>query len=93
MNLKALLPHIQTNFETVLLSTGLQAVATGKLDVKNLDVDAMATCLSTVALQLETEHPGIMEKFGWVRLDQLKDAGSQAASAAIAAQTPPSGLM
>lgn len=90
MNLKSLLPQLQTNAETLLLSTALHYAVAGKIDTKHIDADALAIALFTLAAQLEKEHPGIAEKYGWAELSDLQ-AFNQAITDAGKA-TPPSGL-
>jgi len=90
MNLKQLLPNVAANAETLLLSVALQHATTGSVDLKHADADAMAIALFALVSQLETEHPGIAAKYGWVRLSDLQGVGANI-NAALQA-TPPAGL-
>ena len=67
MNIKALLPTLTSNAETLLLSTALHYASVGKITLTGLDADAAAIGLFAVINQLEAEHPGIAAKYGWQR--------------------------
>lgn len=90
MNLSQLLPSLATNAETALLGVALHSATTGKIDLKHLDVDAMAISIFSLASQVEREHPGTAEKYGWAQISDLQQF--QNAIGQASAATPPAGL-
>ncbi len=54
------------------------------------DLDALALALFALATQLEQEHPGIAEKYGWARIDDLQALARMLSGAREA--TAPDGL-
>lgn len=90
MDLRNILPRIETNTTTLLLSSALHYATTGTIDFKHIDADGMAIAMFAVIAQLEKEHPGICEKYGWTQLDKLTSTENAIANAVQA--TPPPGL-
>jgi PBP1b-binding outer membrane lipoprotein LpoB len=68
MDIKNLFSHVGVNAETMLLTSALSLTTGAKLNLQHLDGDAMAIALFAVATQLEAEHPGLAEKYGWQRV-------------------------
>ncbi len=91
MNLAALLPQFKGNAETLLLTSALHYATAGKVDVAHMDADAAAIGICTLLGQLEAEHPGIAERYGWARIADLQAFGAAIGNASQA--TKPSGLL
>ena len=90
MNLNGLLNQFGGNAETLLFGTAMHYFQTGQVETKHLDADAMALSLTGALSQLEHEHPGIAEKYGWARLDDVHTFTSAVIQATQA--TTPDGL-
>ena len=87
MNLNGLLNQFGGNAETFLFGTAMHFFQTGQVDTKHLDADAMALSLTGALAQLEHEHPGIAEKYGWCKVSDAA-ALSSALTGATTANLP-----
>ncbi|MBC7971534.1 MAG: hypothetical protein H7Z11_15670, partial [Verrucomicrobia bacterium] len=72
MNFKGLLPRAQANAETMLLGKALHFVATGKVNVKDMDVQAVAVAIFALVDQLDQADPALAGRFGWAKLADVE---------------------
>jgi hypothetical protein len=91
MNLNSLFSQFGGNVETLLFGTAMHYFQTGSVDTKHLDADAMALSLTAALAQVEKEHPGIAEKYGWAQIADTAAVATAIASATAA--TNPTGLL
>jgi hypothetical protein len=81
---KNLLPKFGRNAKNAALETAIGAAVNGKFDANNLDDEALAVVVFTLATQLHQKHPHIAGQYGWARLVEV-----QAFTDAIMRSTPP----
>lgn len=90
MNLNALLKRFGGNAETALFGTAMHYFQVGRVNVNHLDAEAIVLSLTAALSQVEHDHPGIAEKYGWC---QMSDMAALARSIGGAGQaTAPDGL-
>lgn len=68
MNLNALLRQFSGNAETALFGTAMHYFQVGRVNINHLDAEAMALSITAALSQVEHEHPGIAEKYGWCQI-------------------------
>ncbi|GEM_PF-1719678 len=90
MNLQGVLSGFEGNAATLMLGAAMHYAQAGHVDTKHLDADAMAIGLTALLSQVEAEHPGIAEKYGWVEINNEAALARVLSNASGA--TAPSGL-
>ena len=72
MNWRNLLPRFGSGAKNLALETAIGAAITGKVNVKNLDDEALAIAIFSLADQIHARHPGLAEKYGWARIEEVQ---------------------
>jgi len=90
MNLHGALDQFSGNAATLMFASAMHYATQGHVDTRHLDADAMAIGLTSLLAQVEAEHPGIAEKYGWCRVTDAAALSSALSNAMLA--TPPDGL-
>lgn len=90
MNFRGFLPQVRANAETMLLSTALRSVTTGKINLKAMDVEAVAVAVFALLDQLDQADSSLAGRFGWAKLADVEAFTTALANAAQA--TAPDGL-
>jgi hypothetical protein len=91
MKLNQALLSFRGNAESALLTTAMHYAVTGTIDLKQMDVDALAMGVFALVSQLEAERPGISSQHGYAKITDLQAFGLALENAAQA--TKPSGLI
>jgi hypothetical protein len=90
MDLTKALIAFRGNAESALLTTALHYAVIGKIDLKDMDKEAVAMGVFALVAQLEKEKPGTAERYGWASIEELEAFKDSITGASKA--VPPIGL-
>jgi len=72
MNWKKFLPTFGRSAKNAALETAIAGVANGTINTRNLDDEALAILVFTLADQIHRKNPNAPGRYGWARLTDVE---------------------